>query len=163
MRIKYTYKTSWIILIVLAVTINIAFAGGYGLKRTDTIHKLTATKSSYLRNGLHLSLPPLRPAVVSVQKVNVARPDDKLLNDVQVFPNPITDQINIKYTLSRNAIVTVKVVDVLGNDVITLISQRISSGEQNFTYQLNNRLQRGFYFIRVVAGTESVIKRISVL
>ena len=163
MRLIYTYRSSWIILIVLAVTVNIALAGGYASRHVDTIHKLTTTKSSYLRNGLHLSLPPLRPAVVSVQKINVARADDRLLNDVQVFPNPITDQINIKYTLSRNAIVTVKVMDVLGNDVITLISQRISSGEQNFSYPLNNRLQRGFYFIRVVAGTESVIKRISVL
>jgi len=80
-----------------------------------------------------------------------------------VFPNPITDQINVKYTLSRNAIVTVKVMDVLGNDVITLVSQRFESGEQNSTFPVANKLHKGFYFIRVVAGTESVIKRISVL
>jgi len=91
------------------------------------------------------------------------RTDDKLLTDVQVYPNPVTDQINIKYVLSRNALVTVKVMDVLGNEVITLVSQRIGSGEQSFTYPISNKLSRGFYFIRVVAGTESVIKRISVL
>jgi hypothetical protein len=108
-------------------------------------------------------LPPLKPAATSNTKINVIRTDDKLLTDVQVYPNPITDQINVKYILSRNAIVTVKVMDVLGNDVITLLSQRIGSGEQSFTYPINNKLSRGFYFIRVVAGTESVIKRISVL
>jgi hypothetical protein len=53
--------------------------------------------------------------------------------------------------------------DVLGNDVITLLSQRIASGEQSFNYPINNKLSRGFYFVRVVAGTETVIKRISVL
>ena len=161
MRQIYTHKFYWILIIACAVSINFAFAGGFG--RADTIRKLASTKTSSLRNGLHLSVPPLKPAVISAQKISVSKPDDKLLTDVQVFPNPITDQINIKYTLSRNTIVTVKVMDVLGNDVITLISQRISSGEQNFNYQLNNKLQRGFYFIRVVAGTESVIKRISVL
>ena len=150
-------------MVALAVSINFALAGNYRFPRADTIHKLTSTKTTYGRNGLHLSLPPLKPAVVSVQKFSVSKPDDKLLNDVQVYPNPITDQINIKYTLSHNAIVTVKVMDVLGNDVITLISQRIASGEQNYTYLLNNKLQRGFYFIRVMAGNESVIKRISVL
>ncbi len=150
-------------MVALAVSINFALAGNYRLGRADTIRKLTSTKTTYGRNGLHLSLPPLKPAVVSAQKFSVSKPDDKLLNDVQVFPNPITDQINIKYNLSRNAIVTVKVMDVLGNDVITLISQRITSGEQNYTYLLNNKLQRGFYFIRVMAGNESVIKRISVL
>jgi len=51
----------------------------------------------------------------------------------------------------------------LGNDVMTLVSQRIGSGEQSFTYPITNRLSRGFYFVRVVAGTESIIKRISVL
>jgi hypothetical protein len=80
-----------------------------------------------------------------------------------VYPNPITDQINLKLALSRNSIVTVKVMDVLGNDVVTLLAQRVESGEQNFSYPLNSKLARGFYFIRVVAGTESVIKRISVL
>ena len=153
-------------MLACAISINFAFAGMP--KGDTTIHflkgKLTSTKSSnYFRNGLHLALPPLKPSAVSFQKLSVSKPDDKLLTDVQVYPNPITDQINIKYNLSRNALVTVKVMDVLGNDVITLVSQRISSGEQNFTYLVNGKLQRGFYFVRVVAGTESVIKRISVL
>ena len=165
MRQKYTIKISWTLMVACAVSINFAFA----FQKSDTtIHflrtKLGSSKgTSYLKTGLHLTLPPLKPAAVSVQKVNVARPDEKLITDVQVYPNPITDQINVKCSVSRTALVTVKVVDVLGNDLITLASQRISSGEQNFSYPLNNKLQRGFYFVRVVAGTESVIKRISVL
>jgi hypothetical protein len=169
MRRNSTYIFSWMILIAMAISINFAFAGGIKPQKSDTItshiqkNKLNAAKNSYLKNGLHLALPPLKPAATSTLKINVIRTDDKLLNDVQVYPNPVTDQINVKYVLSRNAIVTVKVMDVLGNDVITLLSQRIGSGEQSFSYPLNNKLARGFYFVRVVAGTESVIKRISVL
>jgi hypothetical protein len=167
MRQNYTNIFSWLIILALALTINIAFA--FQANRTDTtVHfgkaKIgSATKSSSTKTGLHLALPPLKPAVTSTAKINVIRTDDKLLTDVQVYPNPVTDQINIKYILSRNALVTVKVMDVLGNEVITLVSQRIGSGEQSFTYPISNKLSRGFYFIRVVAGTESVIKRISVL
>ena len=168
MRQNHTYTFSWILIIALAMSVNSVFAGG-SRKKTDTTtlhnqkNKLLTTKTPYSKNSLHLALPPLKPAATSATKINVIRTDDKLLTDVQVFPNPITDQINIKYMLSRNAIVTVKVMDVLGNDVITLLSQRIGSGEQSFSYPVNNRLSRGFYFVRVVAGTESVIKRISVL
>jgi len=162
MRQNYTYKFYWIILIACAIPIHVAFAQ----QKTDTGFfskaKIAPQKSPF-RNNLHLALPPLKPAATSNQKFSVVKPDDKLLEDVQVFPNPITDQVNIKYQLSRNAVVTVKVMDVLGNDLITLVSQRVESGEQNFSYPLASKLQRGFYFIRVVAGTESVIKRISVL
>lgn len=162
MRQNYTYKFYWIVLIVCAMSIHIAFAQ----QKADTGFlskaRIIPQKSTF-RNNLHLALPPLKPAATSTQKFNVVKPDDKLLEDVQVFPNPITDQVNIKYQLSRNAVVTVKVMDVLGNELITLVSQRVESGEQNFSYPLASKLQRGFYFIRVVAGTESVIKRISVL
>ena len=160
---------SWIIVIAFAISINYAFAAGSKTKKADTtnIHlqkgKFISSKNYYSKSGLHLALPPLKPAATSTAKINVIRTDDKLLNDVEVFPNPITDQINVKYALSHNAIVTVKIMDVLGNDVATLLSQHVGSGEQSFTYPLNNKLSRGFYFIRVVAGTESVIKRISVL
>ena len=169
MKQNFTYIFSWIILIAFAICINFAFADGIKPQKNDTTilrtpkSKLGTSKNSYLKNGLHLALPPLKPAATSNLKISVIRTDDRLLNDVQVYPNPVSDQINVKYVLSRNAIVTVKVMDVLGNDVITLLSQRIGSGEQSFNYQLNNKLARGFYFVRVVAGTESVIKRISVL
>jgi hypothetical protein len=166
MRQNYTNIFSWFTLLALALTINIAFA--FQANRSDTtVHlaktKLGGTKSAYPRTGLHLALPPLKPASTSAAKINVIRTDDKLLTDVQVYPNPVTDQVSVKYVLSRNALVTVKVMDVLGNEVITMVSQRIGSGEQSFTYPISSKLSRGFYFIRVVAGTESVIKRISVL
>jgi len=140
------------------MSMHIAFAQ----QKPDTVlFPKPRAKTSYFKSTLHLSMPPLKPAVTSSQKISVA--NDKLLEDVQVFPNPITDQVSVKYQLSHSAVVTVKVMDVLGNDLITLVQARVESGEQNFSYPLANKLQRGFYFIRVVAGNESVIKRISVL
>ena len=169
MRQNYTYIFSWITMLAMAIPINFAFAGGVKHRKSDTttLHNskthLITSKTTYSKSGLHLALPPLKPAATSTAKVSVLRSDDKLLTDVQVYPNPITDQINLKYDLSHDALVTVKIMDVLGNEVTTLVSQRIASGEQSFSFPLNNKLNRGFYFIRIVAGTESVIKRISVL
>jgi len=165
MERRFTKNYSWIILIALAISLNYAFA--FKSPKTDTTYlhllKPKSTKNGY-KNTLHLVLPPLKPAVISTTKVSVAKPDDKLLYNVQVFPNPVTtDQINVKYELSRYSNVTIKIMDVLGNDIIMLFSQRVEPGEKSFSYPINNKLTKGFYFVRVVAGTESVIKRISVL
>jgi len=166
MERRFTKQYSWILTIALAISLNFAFAGTFKPQKADTTYlhllKSKPTKSGY-KNTLHLVLPPLKPAIISTTKVSVAKPDDKLLNNVQVFPNPVTDQINLKYDLSRYSNVTIKVMDVLGNDIITLFSQRVEPGEKSFSYALNSKLTKGFYFVRVVAGTESVIKRISVL
>ena len=162
MRRRFTFKNSWIAIIASAIFMNFAFADNVAYSQSDTtyVHLLKPKQS---KNALHLVLPPLKPAVISTQKVNVYKSDDKLLNNVQVYPNPVTDKINLKYDLSRYSIVTIKIVDVLGNDIITIFNQRLEPGEQTYSYMLNNKLNRGFYFVRIYAGTESVIKRISVL
>jgi hypothetical protein len=166
MRKFFTFSYSRIAIIVVAMCMNFALINSAAYSQSDTVylHLLRPKQGkSAFKNGLHLVLPPLRPAVISTQKVNVYKPDDKLLNNVQVYPNPVTDQINLKYDLSRCSNVTIKIMDVLGNDIATPFSQRVDPGMQNFSYAINGKLTRGFYFVRVVAGTESVIKRISVL
>jgi len=165
---RYTQLNSWFAVVVLAIAVNFAFAKGVNAQKSDTSYlrtlKAKNSKASYLKSGLHLALPPLKPAAVSNVKINLARPDDKLLTNVQVYPNPVIDQtLNVKYTLSRNAYVNVKIMDMLGNDVVTLLSQRVENGDQSISYNLSSKLSRGFYFVRIIVGTESVNKRISIL
>lgn len=162
---KFTFNSLWIILIAVAVSINIALASP--AQPDTTLFRLrsrTSLKPSYLRSGLKTNFPQFKPATAVVIKP-ATKPvaDDKLLSNVQVYPNPIVDQINLKYTVARNTNVSIKILDVLGNNVATLFSQRVEPGEQKFTYYLNNKLTSGFYFVRIVVGTESVIKRISIL
>jgi len=166
MRRSYTYHFSWVILIMAIISMNIAFAYG-GTYKKDTIYmhyKKTKTKQSYLKSGLPFALPPVKPGVISTVRFPIAKADDKLLSDVEVYPNPVTDQLNLKYSVSRNTNVTIKIMDVLGNDILTVFQSRtVDIGEQKVSYAVSNKLPRGFYFVRIVAGTESVIKRINVL
>jgi hypothetical protein len=162
MRQTSTYKYLWVIKIALAIAMAFGFVNNFAYSQIDTTYSHLLHPHPG-KSMLHLVLPPLKPAVISTQKVNVYRSDDKLLNNVQVFPNPVTDVVNLKYDLSRYSVVTVKIVDVLGNDIVTLFSQRLDPGEKSLSWQVSGKLQRGFYFVRVIAGPESVIKRISVL
>jgi hypothetical protein len=162
MRRKITSTFSWILIIAVAISLNCGFASAISPQQHDTIG-YSLLKKKVRKGPLNFSLPPIKPGVISSTKIVVSRPDDKLLSNVEVFPNPITDQINMKYVVSRNSNVTIKMVDVLGNNVMTLFSQRVEPGEQVLNRAVSAKLSRGFYFIRVVAGTESIIKRISIL
>jgi hypothetical protein len=162
MRKISTSINSWILIIAIAISLNCALATAMQLPNHDSIN-YSPFKKKTKKSVLNFTLPPIKPGVISSTKLSVPRADDKLLSAVEVYPNPITDQINLKYMLSRNSNVTIKMVDVLGNDVMVLFSQRVEPGEQVLTRAVNPKLNRGFYFIRVVAGTESIIKRISIL
>ncbi|WP_460679525.1 T9SS type A sorting domain-containing protein [Mucilaginibacter koreensis] len=141
------------------------FALAIPLKADTTYHLRFSNKTvkgSILRNGIKVNMPPLKTTPLSIRPTPKPT-DDRLLSNVQVSPSTITDQINIKYTISRNTNVTIRLMDVLGNNVQTLFSQRVEPGDQKFTQYLNNKFTSGFYFVRIVVGTESVIKRISIL
>lgn len=89
--------------------------------------------------------------------------NEKLLSSVKVFPNPVVDQISLSYRLSKQSSVSIKVMDALGNEVMTLLNQELDAGPQSHVFDTSEKLTNGFYFIRVSAGTETVVKRISVL
>ena len=163
MRRIYTNYCSWKICIAIALFMNFAFAyGGPVIKDTIYLHSKKTKAKSYLKNGLPFSLPPVKPGVTSYVKFTVNHQDDKLLSDVEVGPTPVTNQINFKYVVSRNTNVSIKIMDVLGNDLLNVFQQRVDLGEQKLSYSISNKLSRGFYFVKIVAGTESVIKRISI-
>ena len=146
----------------MAVPANIARSFASPPQQRDTAYNIFA-KKKVKKNALSFTLPPIKAGAISNIKLSVPRADDKLLSAVEVYPNPITDQINLRYFISKNTNVTIKMVDVLGNDVLTLFSRRVEPGEQIGSFPIGKTMNKGFYFIRVIAGTESVIKRISIL
>ncbi len=87
----------------------------------------------------------------------------KPIDNVKIYPNPVSDQLNLSYSLNKESMVTIKILDVLGNEVAVLLSQKLAAGDQTNTFYIDSKLNSGFYFVRVIAGSDSVIKRISVL
>ena len=89
--------------------------------------------------------------------------DNKTLSNVKVFPNPVVDQINLAFQLNKDSKVTIKIMDALGNEITTLLSQRLTAGDQSHGFMINSKLNSGYYFIRIMAGSETIVKRIQVL
>lgn len=170
MKHNYAILSTFVVLLIATLTMSFVLQKNALTKvKYDSIPSKFQTKTehtSYLKNGLKVALPAIKPAQyqTTTSKQNLDRTEnEKLLSDVSIYPNPITDKLNLTYNVRKNTTVSIKIMDVLGNEVMTLLSQRVEAGEQKNTFQISTRLSSGFYFVRMIVGTESVIKRISVL
>ncbi|MFC1569934.1 T9SS type A sorting domain-containing protein [bacterium] len=80
----------------------------------------------------------------------------------QNYPNPFNPTTRIGYQLSANAFVVLKVFDVLGNEVETLVSEHRNAG--NHFVQLNaSGLTNGVYFYKIEVGMYSESKKLLLL
>lgn len=124
------------------------------------ISKLTDTKTDKSKSTLYTFKPfaPYGPYL----KMNRGEPT-KTLSNVKIYPNPISDQLNLTFKLSKKVNVSIKIMDALGNEINTLLSEQLEEGNQVHTFSIKSNLNSGFYFIRIMAGTETVVKRIQVV
>jgi len=69
----------------------------------------------------------------------------------QNYPNPFNPSTRIQYTLSSTKFVTLKVYDVLGNEVATLVNDEVPSGSYEIDFN-SDGLTSGIYFYKLTAG-----------
>jgi len=75
--------------------------------------------------------------------------DFKLL---QNYPNPFNPSTIIEYQIPELSFVTIKVYDVLGSEIITLVNEDKPNGNYEIEFA-GNELPSGIYFYRLQAGS----------
>lgn len=71
----------------------------------------------------------------------------------QNYPNPFNPTTVISYQLPENNFVSLKVFDVLGNEVVTLANELQQAGRHNYELGIKNyKLSSGVYFYQLRAG-----------
>ncbi len=96
------------------------------------------------RNG---QLPP-KPLVGVENNDNAVVKEFKLYNN---YPNPFNPSTNIKYDLPKETFVVLKVYDILGRELATLVNEKQNSGRYNIRFDASN-LASGIYVYRIIAG-----------
>jgi hypothetical protein len=76
----------------------------------------------------------------------------------QNYPNPFNPATQIEYSIPQNGFVTLKVYNVLGQEVSTLFSGMQTPGSYKATFDGSN-LASGVYLYRLEAGKSSVTKK----
>jgi hypothetical protein len=80
----------------------------------------------------------------------------------QNYPNPFNPNSKIKFQISKSSIVTLKVYDVLGKEIQTLVNEKLSPGTYEVTFNGSN-LPSGVYFYRLTAVDFNETKKLILL
>jgi len=109
-------------------------------------------------------IPPL-PPIVSVENEVALVPDE--YNLFQNYPNPFNPSTTIRYSILIPSDVTIKIYDVLGREVNTLVNEFKENGTFQVTWNsddnFRNKVSSGIYFYRIKAGTFVKTKKMILL
>ena len=70
----------------------------------------------------------------------------------QNYPNPFNPITRIQYSIPERSFVSLKVFDVLGNEVARLVDEFNYSGEYQVEFEASG-LTSGIYFYKLIAGS----------
>jgi aminopeptidase N len=76
----------------------------------------------------------------------------------QNYPNPFNPSTTIKFTLPKSEFVEIKVYNILGKEMATLVSNKLNSGNHTYTFDGKN-LASGVYYYQIVAGDYREVKK----
>lgn len=80
----------------------------------------------------------------------------------QNFPNPFNPATTIRYTLPKSEFVTLKVYDILGREVATLVNERQMTGSYSVRFDAS-QISSGLYFYKITAGSFSKTQKMVVM
>lgn len=116
-------------------------------------------KEIHTRNDLGWSILEV-PGIVTGVNRHKEGPNAFTLG--QNYPNPFNPTTVIDYTLPTNLHVDLKIYDVLGRVVETLVNRNEEIGKHSINFN-GARLASGVYFYRLVAGSHIVTKKMLLL
>ncbi len=128
----------------------------------DYSWNLFIDKNEYLyvstySNGIYRSLNPNVTAVIS--NFNSLPSSFRLF---QNYPNPFNPTTTINYSVPKSSFVTLKVYDILGREIKTLVDDEKPSGNYKVEFNGSN-LSSGIYFYRMQAGSFVETKKLILL
>ncbi|MBS1550567.1 MAG: S8 family peptidase [Bacteroidetes bacterium] len=69
----------------------------------------------------------------------------------QNYPNPFNPVTNVEFVIPKFGLVSLKIYDILGKEVATLVNENLQPGTYKYNFDASN-LASGVYFYRIKAG-----------
>ena len=80
----------------------------------------------------------------------------------QNYPNPFNPSTAIKYSIKENSLVSLKIYDILGKEVVTLVREVKPAGIYSVNFN-SGSLSSGIYFYTLSAGSLTQTKKMILL
>jgi hypothetical protein len=98
--------------------------------------------------------------VASVENISGVTPSNYSLE--QNYPNPFNPSTTINFTIPNSEFVSLKVYNILGSEVATLVNENLASGAYKFNFDAQG-LASGIYLYELNAGNFREIKKMNLL
>ena len=83
------------------------------------------------------------------------------------YPNPFSQSTTITYSIPQAGIVSLKIYDMMGRLIKTLVNAKVAAGNYNIQWSVNNekggKIPAGIYFLRMQEGNYSETKKLMVI
>lgn len=120
---------------------------------------INSTNTMYLNNSMYLDLPVKTTAgnqVLALKDEEATQPYAFSLR--QNYPNPFNPVTTIEFSIPNSAKVELKVYDLLGREVATLVNEYKQAGNYNIQFNALS-LASGVYFYKITAGSFQDVKK----
>ena len=104
---------------------------------------------------------------VNIVNENNSSPNDYIV--YPLYPNPFNPQTNLKFDISQNSFTTIKVYNILGKEITTLLEKEMSPGNYSISWEAKDSdgklIPSGVYLIRfsTIDGTSNYTKTLKAL
>jgi len=133
---------------------------------TGSYRDAFSNDSVYFYENTDMTLPPWGYKVYEFGSGIILEQDEEIqLNGFalsQNYPNPFNPITRIKYSIPYSADVSIKIFDMLGKEVETLVDEYKSAGTYEISFSLKN-LSSGIYFYRIISGNYSKTNKMILL
>ena len=87
-------------------------------------------------------------------------PEDYSLG--QNYPNPFNPQTKIDFAIPKNGIVSIKLYDITGKEIATILNREMSKGSYTVDFNASS-ISTGVYFYKLVSGNFTATKKMMVI
>ncbi|HSW53762.1 MAG TPA: T9SS type A sorting domain-containing protein [Ignavibacteriaceae bacterium] len=127
----------------------------YRVKAVDNTAKVSVPSDSVMKMVLGGA-----PDKISVDPPSSEMPTEYSL--MQNYPNPFNPVTTISYLLPKNGLVTLKVFDILGTEVTSLVNETQEAGSYSVTFNAS-QLPSGIYFYTLTSNNFMTTKKLILL
>ncbi len=130
----------------------IGFVGGSGTSSEPQVYSYTDKLSGVTAPRLYYRLKQVDfDGTYEYSDISTAEIAPSSFELAQNYPNPFNPSTVITYSLPENDFVTLKVYDVLGNEVASLVNEQKTAGKHSLEFNASD-LGSGVYFYTLKAG-----------
>ncbi|MCX6163670.1 MAG: T9SS type A sorting domain-containing protein [Ignavibacteriae bacterium] len=94
--------------------------------------------------------------ILKIKTISLNVPDKYYL--YQNYPNPFNPVTNIKYQITNNKLVILKIYNILGKEITTLVNEKQSPGVYEVAFD-GSQIPSGVYFYKLETGDFSEVKK----